>query len=163
MSRSRNASREVGLLLSEAKDAEAKKLLIGIVEQRFQSSVLGDDVKEHIVQLTNNPGDLEVLVEDWLQSDRTTWTWRSLGLKLFERSLEINDLDIAVRVGHEVVQKDPFNTDLRQKLIVSHYKRGETKSAWNLVEDSQRDERQPASLMEYESVVKQLRKEFGAP
>ena len=141
-------------LLKEKKVKEATAVLKNLIQEQKdiseensiqQSSPYFEEAKEILTFITDNPSDIQELAEDWFKDDASTWSSRTLGLMLFNRSFSMSDFILATRIGNQLSEIDPHNQKLKQNLIIASYKTGQEKEAWDILKtiNDHNNHRQP--------------------
>ena len=147
-------------LLKERKVEESKVIFRSLIQEQQntseetyiqQNAPYFEEAKEILASITNNPLDIENLAEDWFKNDTSTWSARTLGLMLFNKSFAMNDLILATRIGNQLFEMDPYNQKLKQNLIIASYRMGQEKEAWDILKtlNDQADDQQTSPHQNY--------------
>ncbi len=147
-------------LIKERKVKESKAILKGLIQEQKNASEGNyiqhnspyfEEAKELLAFITDSPLDINDLAEDWFKADVSTWNARTLGLMLFNKSFEMNNLILATRIGNQLFEMDPYNQKLTQNLIIASYKIGQEKEAWDILRtvNDQNNDQQKFSYQSY--------------
>ena len=147
-------------LLKERKIIESQAILKNLIQEQRNASERNyiqhnspyfEEAKELLTLITDNPLDVEDIAEEWFKNDISTWSARTLGLMLFNKSFAMNNFILATRIGNQLSEIDPYNQRLKQNLIIASYKVGQEKEAWDILKtiDAQNNNQQELLYQSY--------------